>query len=170
MGATTVKVPRGIGNLTQLHALKDVKASLETLCDVAALTELRTFGFSVVTSEHSSNLCTAVMNMSHLVHLNISASSENEVLALEALHVPKTLCKLDLSWLLEKTRLPQMLSTWPHLCNLTKLCLISSKLDEDLFSGLLSLHGYVAFVLIRLMLGRNCTSLHHRFLGSRKEY
>ncbi|TVU26261.1 hypothetical protein EJB05_28798, partial [Eragrostis curvula] len=73
-----IKVPRGIGNLTGLHALQDVKASLDTLCDVAALTELRTFAVSDVKSEHSANLCHAIVNMSHLVHLSISASNENE--------------------------------------------------------------------------------------------
>ncbi|TVU26259.1 hypothetical protein EJB05_28796, partial [Eragrostis curvula] len=41
-----VKVPRGMRNLTGLHALQQVNASLETLCDVAALTELRTFSVS----------------------------------------------------------------------------------------------------------------------------
>ncbi|GJN07354.1 hypothetical protein PR202_ga25178 [Eleusine coracana subsp. coracana] len=131
-----VKVPSGIGSLTLLHALQDVKASLETLCDVANLRELRTFSVSDVTSEHSQNLCTAIMNMTHLVHLNISASSKNEVLPMEALHLPRTLRKLGLIGQLEKTRI-----TWSHLSNLTKLVLVSSKLDEDFFSGLLSLHG-----------------------------
>ena len=38
-----LKVPRGaIKNLTRLHALQKVKASLETLSEVASLTDLRT--------------------------------------------------------------------------------------------------------------------------------
>jgi hypothetical protein len=48
-------VPRGIRNLTGLHALQTVKASKEILCDVAALTELRTFAVSDETSEHYKN-------------------------------------------------------------------------------------------------------------------
>jgi disease resistance protein RPM1 len=88
-----MEVPRGIRNLTGLHALQSVKASLETLCDIAALSELRTFAVSNVKSEHSLNLCTAIMNMSHLVSLPISASNENEVLPVEALHLPATLTK-----------------------------------------------------------------------------
>jgi disease resistance protein RPM1 len=71
-----VKVPRGIMNLTGLHALQSVKASLETICEVAALTELRTFTIADVTSDHSPNLCNAITNMRHLVSLSMVASSE----------------------------------------------------------------------------------------------
>jgi disease resistance protein RPM1 len=50
-----VKVPRGIiKNLTGLHVLQEVKASSETLRDVTALTDLRTFAVDDVTSEHSA--------------------------------------------------------------------------------------------------------------------
>jgi hypothetical protein len=81
-------VPWGIRNLTGLHALQNVKASLETLCDIAALSELITLAVSNVKSEHFFNLCTAIMNMSHLAHLSISASNETEVLPVETLHLP----------------------------------------------------------------------------------
>ncbi|KAL6658514.1 hypothetical protein ACP70R_004100 [Stipagrostis hirtigluma subsp. patula] len=136
-----VKMPRGIKNLTGLHALQDVKASLEALDDVAALTELRTFAVKDVKSEHSLNLCSAIVKMSHLVHLTISASSENEVLPWEALHLPGTLSKLKLDGQLEKQRLPQILSSWSHLNTLTRLSLGWSKLDEDSFSSLTVLRG-----------------------------
>ncbi|RLM58083.1 hypothetical protein C2845_PM18G02660 [Panicum miliaceum] len=89
-----VKVPRGIRNLTGLHALQKVKASSETLCDVEALVELRTFSVCNVTSENSLNLCHAIMSMRHLVHLSISASNETERLPLQALNLP-ALSKLD---------------------------------------------------------------------------
>ncbi|TVU26263.1 hypothetical protein EJB05_28801, partial [Eragrostis curvula] len=136
-----VKVPRGIRNLTGLRALQHVKASKEILCDVAALTELRTFSVSGVASEHTSNLCRAIMNMSHLVHLAVHASSENEVLPFEELRLPGTLYKLDMTGQLEKKRIPQILSSWSHLGNLTNLFLKFSKLDEDSFSSLMVLHG-----------------------------
>ncbi|CAN6362506.1 unnamed protein product [Urochloa humidicola] len=135
-----VKVPRGIRNLTRLHALQNVKASLETLCDVAALTELRTFAVCNVNREHSINLCSAILNMRHLVHLSITASTENDVLPMEALRLPETLSILELEGQLEKERMPQILSSWSHLHNLTRLSLISSKLEEDSFS---------CFVLLR---------------------
>jgi disease resistance protein RPM1 len=130
-----VKVPRGIGNLTSLRALQNVKAIRETLCDVATLTELRTFAVCDLKSEHSSNLCSAILNMSHLVHLSIAASNENEVLPMEALRLPKTLSILELEGQLEKNRMRQILSSWSHLHNLTRLSLISSKLDEDSFAS-----------------------------------
>ncbi|XP_022685194.1 disease resistance protein RPM1 [Setaria italica] len=73
-----IKVPRSIRRLNRLHALQNVKASLETLHDIAALTELRTFAVSDVKSEHSLNLSSAIMNMSHLAHLSVAASIEHE--------------------------------------------------------------------------------------------
>ncbi|CAL4985357.1 unnamed protein product [Urochloa decumbens] len=136
-----VNVPMGIGNLTGLHALQYVKASLPTLCDVAALTELRTFAVSGVTCEHSLNLCRAIMNMSHLVRLTVTTSNENEVLPLEALCLPETISKLVLGGQLENKQVPLILPTWSHLNNLTRLTLALSKLDEDSFSSLVVLHG-----------------------------
>jgi disease resistance protein RPM1 len=149
-----VKVPRGIGNLTRLHALQNIKASLETLSDVAALTELRTFAVRDVTSEHSSNLCTAIMNMSYLVHLSIHASNENEVLPLDTLRLPGTLSKLELIGQLEKKVVPRILSSWSQLVNLTKLYLSLSKIDEELFSRLLVLHGLCFLGLIKAYDGK----------------
>ncbi|KAL6658512.1 hypothetical protein ACP70R_004098 [Stipagrostis hirtigluma subsp. patula] len=136
-----IKMPRGIRNLTGLHALQEVKASLEVLDDVAALTELRTFAVSDVKSDHSISLCSAIMNMSHLAHLDISASNENEVLPWEALRLPGTLSKLTLHGQLEKQRMPQILSSWSHVNKLTQLSLGFSKLDEDSFSSLMVLRG-----------------------------
>ncbi|TVU26273.1 hypothetical protein EJB05_28812, partial [Eragrostis curvula] len=150
-----VKMPRGIGNLTGLQALQNVKACLETLCEVATLTELRTFAVSDVTSEHSSNLCSAIMKMSHLVHLQICASNENEALPLNTLHLPGTLSKLGLTGQLEKKQVPQILSSWSHLSNLTRLHLVSSKIDEELFSRLLVLHGLCFLSLIKAYDGMN---------------
>ncbi|CAO2143551.1 unnamed protein product [Urochloa humidicola] len=101
-----VKMPRGISNLTGLHALQSIKASTETLRDVAALTELRTFGVDDVTIEHSLNLHSALLNMTNLDSLSISTANENEVLPLEELYLPETLSKLVLSGQLEKKRMP----------------------------------------------------------------
>ncbi|KAG2556342.1 hypothetical protein PVAP13_8NG075601 [Panicum virgatum] len=135
-----VKVPRGIRNLTGLHALQKVKASSETLCDVEALVELRTFSVCNVTSENSLNLCHAIMSMRHLVHLSISASNETRGGA-ASLNLPGSLSKLYLDGQLEKKRLPQIFSTWSYLNNLTRLSLELSKLDENTFSKLVVLSG-----------------------------
>ncbi|CAO2148088.1 unnamed protein product [Urochloa humidicola] len=134
-----ISTPQGIRNLTGLHALQCVKASKETLCDVSALTELRTFAVSDVTTEHSLNLCSAIMNMNHLSHLSVNTSDDNEVLPIEALHLPETLYKLELRGQLEKTQVPQIFSSWSHLKKLTILSLTSSKLNEDSFSSLMVL-------------------------------
>ncbi|KAL6658510.1 hypothetical protein ACP70R_004096 [Stipagrostis hirtigluma subsp. patula] len=148
------KVPRGIRHLTGLHALQTVNASLEALCDIAALTELRTFAICDVTSDHSLNLCSAIMKMSHLVHLSIDAANENEVLPMEALCLPVSIYKLDLNGQLEKKRMPQILSSWSHLNNLTILCLISSKLDEDSFASLVVLRDLCCLSLIKAYDGK----------------
>ncbi|XP_062183204.1 LOW QUALITY PROTEIN: disease resistance protein RPM1-like [Phragmites australis] len=149
-----VMVPRGIRNLTGLHALQDIKATVETLFDVAALKELRTFSVSDVTSEHSLNLCSAIMNMSHLVHLSITASNENEVLPLEALRLPGTLYKLGLTGQLEKKGMPQIVSSWSHHNNLTRLYLKFSKLDEDSFSSLVVLRGLCNLTIVKAYDGK----------------
>ena len=138
-GYAGVKMPKGIRNLTGLHVLQTVKATPEILCDVAALTELRKFAVDNVTSEHSVDLRNAVLNMSNLVSLIIHMSNENEVLPLEGLHLPETLSKLSLDGKLEKKQMPQILSSWLHLNNLTKMSLKSSKLDENSFRTLMVL-------------------------------
>ncbi|CAO2152768.1 unnamed protein product [Urochloa humidicola] len=79
------------------------------------------------------------MNMKHLSHLTVRTSDDNEVLPIEALHLPETLCKLELRGQLEKTQIPQIFSSWSHLKKLTRLSLISSKLNEDSFSSLMVL-------------------------------
>ncbi|GJN07353.1 hypothetical protein PR202_ga25177 [Eleusine coracana subsp. coracana] len=135
------EVPRGIRNLTGLHTLQSVKANFETLCGIAALSELRTFAISNVKNEHSVNLCSAIMNMSHLINLSITASNEDEVLQMEALHLPATLSKLSLVGQLEKKQIPQILLSWSHLMSLTRLSLAFTKLDDDSFSSLRALRG-----------------------------
>lgn len=156
-------MPRGIRNLTGLHALQNIRAGFETLCDVAASSELRTFSVSGVKSEHSLNLCRAIKNMSHLVHLIIFASNENENLPVESLCLPASLSKLQLCVQLEKKRLPHILSSWSHLINLSRLTLKFTKLDDDSFSSLMVLRG---LCFLELAKARNCTSLHSRFLDS----
>lgn len=149
-----ISAPRGIRNLTGLHALQSLKASKETLRDVAALTELRTFDVSDVTSEHSINLCSAITNMTHLAHLTVSALNENEVLPMDALRLPETLYKLELTGQLEKTQIPQIFSSWSNLNNLTILQLTSSKLKEDSFSSLVTLRGLCMLSLFRAYDGK----------------
>jgi disease resistance protein RPM1 len=137
-----------IKNLTGLHALQKVKACSETLHDVAALTELRTFSVDELTSEHSSSLNSALLNMNNLVHLSITTLNENEVLTVEELHLPETLYKLYLRGQLEKKQMPRILSSWMNLKNLTLLSLSFSKLDESSFPSLMVLRN---LCLLRLL-------------------
>ncbi|RLM70291.1 hypothetical protein C2845_PM17G04030 [Panicum miliaceum] len=136
-----VKVPRGIRNLTGLHGLEKVKASSETLSDVAALTELRAFGVDDVRREHAQILCAALLNMRSLVSLVINMSNKDEVLPLEELCLPESLSELVLIGQLEKKRMPRILSSWLHLNNLTHLDLVFSKLDENSFPSLVVLRN-----------------------------
>ena len=124
-----------------LHALQSVKATPEFLHEAAALTELRTFDVCNVQSEHFADLSNAITKMSHLVHLEIDAAAENEVLRLEGLHLPQTLSWLALRGQLEKTSMPQLFSSLSHLNSLTRLQLASSNIDEETFSCLHVLHG-----------------------------
>nr|UBY07358.1 NBS-LRR disease resistance protein [Dasypyrum villosum] len=133
-----VKVPNGILHLGGLQALQFVKASPEFLLEVAALIELRSFSVCNVRSEHSADLSNAITRMSHLIHLEIVAAAENEVLQLEGLYLPPTLSWLALGGQLEKTSMPWLFSSWSHLNSLTRLHLAFSNIDEGTFS---CLHG-----------------------------
>uniref|UniRef100_A0A0E0M5R3 Disease resistance protein RPM1 n=1 Tax=Oryza punctata TaxID=4537 RepID=A0A0E0M5R3_ORYPU len=136
-----IEMPNGLRNLTGLHALQCVKASSEILHEVGALRELRTLGVSNVKSEYSADLCAAITKLSHLIHLEITAPGEMEVLHLEGLHLPMTVSWLGIEGILEKTSMPQVLSSWSHVSTLTRLRLAFCRLDEDSFSSLLVLHG-----------------------------
>uniref|UniRef100_A0A452XJY5 Disease resistance protein RPM1 n=1 Tax=Aegilops tauschii subsp. strangulata TaxID=200361 RepID=A0A452XJY5_AEGTS len=136
-----VKVPNGIQQLAGLQALQSVKAAPEFLREVSALTELRTFGVCNVRSEQSADLSNAITRMSHLVHLEIVAAAENEVLQFEGLYLPPTLSSFGLAGQLEKTSIPQLFSSWSHLNSLTRLHLAFSNIDEQTFSFLHMLRG-----------------------------
>lgn len=149
-----VKIPGGIRNLTGLHVLQNIKASSETLHDIAALTELRKLGVDGLTSEHSLSLRNALLNMKNLVSLVMKTSNENEVLPLEELCLPETLSKLALTGQLEKERMPRILSSWLHPNNLTDLHLTFSKLDGKSFSNLMVLQNLCFLTLFKAYDGR----------------
>nr|AAK20736.1 LRR19 [Triticum aestivum] len=149
-----VKVPKGMQHLAGLHALQSVRATPEFLHEAAALTELRTFDVCNVQSEHSAYLSNAITKMSHLVHLEIDAAAENEVLRLEGLHLPQTLSWLALRGTLEKTSMPQLFSSWSHLNSLTRLQLEFSNIDEEAFSCLHVLHGLRSLMLRKAFEGK----------------
>ena len=129
-----VKFPSGIQRLGGLQALFSVEATPEFLREVAALTQLRTFGVHNVRNEHSADLSNAITRMNYLVHLRIRATAESEVLQLEGLYLPPTLSVLGLLGHLEKTTMPQLFSSWSHINSLTRLYLAFSNIDEETFS------------------------------------
>ncbi|KAK1696374.1 hypothetical protein QYE76_013071 [Lolium multiflorum] len=149
-----VKVPNGIRHLAGLQAFQCVNASSAILCEVASLTELRSFGVCNVRSEHSTDLSNAITKMSHLVHLEIIAAAENEVLRLEGLYLPATLSWLGLRGQLDKTSMPQLLSSWSHLDSLTKLYLAFSNIDEETFSCLCMLRSLHFLELMKAFEGK----------------
>lgn len=136
-----IQVPKSIKYLTGLQTLRLVEASSETLFHLGALTQLRTFAITNVQRDQCADLCTVIMSMKHLVSLAIMAISEEEILQLEELCLPPTLSKLELGGQLDKKAMPQIVSSFSDLGNLTLLALAFSKLDEDSFSCLLTLHG-----------------------------
>jgi disease resistance protein RPM1 len=87
-----------------------VKASSQILCEVGALTELRTFAVSNVKTEHSANLRNAIIKMNHLVHLEIAVLGQKKVLHLEGLCLPPTISWLALEGQLEKTSMPSLVT------------------------------------------------------------
>ena len=107
-----------------------------------------------VRSKHSADLSNAVNGMSHLVHLEIHAATEKEVLQLEGLYLPPTLSWLTLAGQLEKTLMPQFFSSWSHLNSLTRLHLAFSNIDEGTFSCLFVLHGLRSFGLAKAFEGK----------------
>ncbi|CAN6311490.1 unnamed protein product [Urochloa humidicola] len=136
-----IQVPSGIKHMTSLQALQLVEASSKTLCHLGSLTELRTFAITNVHRQQCADLCSAIKNMNHLVSLAIMATTETEQLQLEELCLPPTLSKLELGGQLDKKVIPQIVSSFSDLGNLTILALALSQLDEDSFSWLLALHG-----------------------------
>ncbi|KAM0898673.1 hypothetical protein ACQ4PT_021827 [Festuca glaucescens] len=151
---TGFQVPKGIRHLTGLQGLQLVEASSDTLCHLGALTELRTLAITKVRREQCSDLCNAIMNMSHLVSLAIMAINEKETLELEELCLPPTLSKLEIGGQLDKKRMPQIVSSFSDLNNITLLALAFSKLEEDSFSCLLELHGLRALWLDKAYEGK----------------
>jgi disease resistance protein RPM1 len=149
-----VKVPSGIRHLTSLQALQCVEASSEILREVGDFSELRTFSVCNVRSEHSGNLINAINKMSHLVHLEISAVGESEVLRLEGLHLPPTISKLHLQGQPVKTSMHQVLSSWSQLSSLTKLHISFSKMDEESFCSLFVLRGLCHLALMKAVNGK----------------
>ncbi|KAE8798845.1 hypothetical protein D1007_25812 [Hordeum vulgare] len=148
-----VKVPNGMQHLAGLRALQSIKATPEFLREVAALTELRTFDACDVRSEHSADLSNAITKMSHLVHLGI-AVAEDELLRLEGLNLPPTLSMLTLGGQLEKTKMPQLFSSWSHLNSLTRLHLEFSNIDEQTLSCLFVLRGLCFLYLLKAFEGK----------------
>uniref|UniRef100_A0A8I6W3N6 NBS-LRR resistance-like protein n=1 Tax=Hordeum vulgare subsp. vulgare TaxID=112509 RepID=A0A8I6W3N6_HORVV len=148
-----VKVPNGMQHLAGLRALQSIKATPEFLREVAALTELRTFDVCDVRREHSADLSNAITKMSHLVHLGI-AVAEDELLRLEGLNLPPTLSMLTLGGQLEKTKMPQLFSSWSHLNSLTRLHLEFSNIDEQTLSCLFVLRGLRFLYLLKAFEGK----------------
>uniref|UniRef100_A0A8R7VEJ7 Disease resistance protein RPM1 n=1 Tax=Triticum urartu TaxID=4572 RepID=A0A8R7VEJ7_TRIUA len=145
-----VKVPSSIRHLTSLHALQCVEASSKILGGVAALTQLKTFAVCNVETKHSADLRNAIKEMRHLVHLEITAISEKEVLQLEGLCLPPNVYIVGLQGQLEKRLIPQVIASWSRLNSLTRLRLAFSKIDEESFSSLLVLRAYEVYVIFRL--------------------
>ncbi|XP_020162709.1 disease resistance protein RPM1 [Aegilops tauschii subsp. strangulata] len=130
--ARGVCFPIGLGNLTNLQTLQalevqEVDGSIRQLRELRQLRSLRIWVVKGIFCEH---LCESLVQMQFLSNLDVSASDENEVLALNAL--PPSLQKLSLGGRLPEGALlaesPLFQAMEQNLCSLH---LSWSQLRED---------------------------------------
>ncbi|XP_020098968.1 disease resistance protein RPM1-like [Ananas comosus] len=104
----SVPTPKGIWHLKDLQTLQFFEANSEMVKKVGTLMNLQTFGITKVRMFDCEDLCRAIANMNRLVHLEIVAKDEKEVLHLGALRLPQSLRRVMLMGQLDKIySLPQ---------------------------------------------------------------
>ena len=86
-----IKTPNSIGLLKSLQKLYEIEATSATLItELGSLSQLRKLSISKLKKENGKVLCTTIQKMSHLRSLEITATSEEEVLNLQSLPSPPT--------------------------------------------------------------------------------
>ncbi|GJN28699.1 hypothetical protein PR202_gb16856 [Eleusine coracana subsp. coracana] len=115
------EVPRGIRNLTGLHTLQSVKANFETLCGIAALSELRTFAISnklsLVGQLEKKQIPQILLSWSHLMSLTrlSLAFTKLDDDSFSSLRALRGLCRLELSKAYDGTTLCFPTKSFPRL-------------------------------------------------------
>lgn len=143
----------GLWNLKELQTLDLVRASKELVGKLGNSTQLRALCIFYVRNSYCAQLCSSLSKMQLLTKLNLRASSENEVLQLEALASPPALQKLVLEGrLAEGTLESPFFSTCAS--TLTKLRLIWCQLTENPIPPLSKLSNLTALYLQRVYNGK----------------
>ncbi|KAM3393434.1 hypothetical protein ACQJBY_014241 [Aegilops geniculata] len=93
--ARGVCIPIGLGNLKNLQTLQALEVQNESIMQLRQLRQLRSLRIWNVKGIYCEHLCKSLVQMQFLSYLDMNASDENEVLALNAL--PANLQKLSLS-------------------------------------------------------------------------
>ncbi|XP_050246316.1 disease resistance protein RPM1-like isoform X9 [Quercus robur] len=139
-----IKIPNGIRHLESLQKLYEIEATSATLItELGSLAQLRKLSISKLKKENGMDLCTAIQKMGHLRSLEISATSEEEVLNLQSLPSPPLLLQtLCLHGRLEK--LPEWI---PKLKSILRIDLCWSRLMEDPLKFLQSLPNLMTLSL-----------------------
>ncbi|XXG75037.1 hypothetical protein AAC387_Pa07g3627 [Persea americana] len=152
------QAPDGICNLNCLQSLEGIGANNDTVRKVGNLTQLRKLTIAKVKRDHGRELSTSLQKMEALLFLHVRATSEEEVIDLEALSSPPVhLETIALAGRLERPPL------WiGSLQSLSRVFLQCSQLNEDPFSSLqtlpnlVQLHLKMAYAGQELCFRRGC--------------
>ncbi|GMY36621.1 disease resistance protein RPM1-like, partial [Fagus crenata] len=122
-----VHIPCGIGNLKSLQKLFNIEANNIVIAELGGLAQLRKLQISKLKRENGIALCIALKKMTKLRSLDISSTSEEEVLELHLMSSPPPLLQsLCLRGRLE--RFPEWIS---KLKSIASIGLYWSKLMDD---------------------------------------
>ncbi|GMY36617.1 disease resistance protein RPM1-like [Fagus crenata] len=122
-----VHIPCGIGNLKSLQKLFNIEANNTVIAELGGLAQLRKLQISKLKRENGIALCIALKKMTKLRSLDISSTSEEEVLELHLMSSPPPLLQsLCLRGRLE--RFPEWIS---KLKSIASIGLYWSKLMDD---------------------------------------
>lgn len=150
------RAPSGMCKLKSLRVLESIEAANDTIKELSCLTQLRRIDLTNVKEDDGKDLCILIERMKKIEHLSLRASSEDEVLKIDAVSSVSPLLKsLILVGKLE--RLPGWFSS---LQCLTNLSLRWSRLSVDFLPRICTLPNLMDLQLINACEGANFPRLH----------
>ncbi|XXG48875.1 hypothetical protein AAC387_Pa02g3203 [Persea americana] len=150
----------GIFDLNCLQSLISIGINDDAVRKVGNLTRLRSLGIKNVKRNHGKELSASLQKMEALLHLEVEAISEEEILDLDVVSSPPA--HLKYLWLEGRLeRLPQWIGS---LQNLASLVLSMSHLKEDPLSSLEALPNLMYLCLVMAYVGEELCFRHGCFL------